>query len=85
MSTNPDVLTPQRKTPTENLATIKDSIGEIAQVERQRFKETYEHGKEKAHEVQVQFEDYVRQKPLRSLAIAAGTGALLGFFLSRRR
>jgi len=84
MST-PEILTPPRRTPTENVATIKESVGEIAQGERDRLFEAYERGKNKAHDVRVRFEDYVRQQPVRSLFIAAGTGALLGFLLGRRR
>jgi ElaB/YqjD/DUF883 family membrane-anchored ribosome-binding protein len=85
MNTTPDVLTPPRRTPPENIATIKDSMGEIAQAERERLRGVYELGKEKAHGMQVRFEDYVRQKPVRSILIAAGAGTLLGLVLGRRR
>ncbi len=84
MNTSPDVLAPPRRTASENIASIKESVSELAQVERERLREAYEHGKERVHGVQVRFEDYVRQRPLRSLAIAAGAGALLGFLLRRR-
>jgi len=85
MNTNPDVLTPQRRTTPENIATIKESVGDIAQAERERLQGVYARGKERVQAVQHDFEDYVRQKPVRSLLIAAGTGAALGFLLGRRR
>jgi ElaB/YqjD/DUF883 family membrane-anchored ribosome-binding protein len=37
----------------------------------------------KAHEVEESVVHYVREKPLRSLFMAAGAGALLGFLLRR--
>jgi len=85
MNPNPDVLTPQRRTTPENFATIKESVGEIAQTERERLQEVYVRGKERAQAVQHSFEDYVRQHPVRSLLIAAGTGVALGVLLGRRR
>lgn len=78
MTNNPDVLTPQRRTIPENIAAIKDSAGEIARTERGHAQAIYARSKERVHQAQVRFEDYVRQNPLRSILIAAGTGAALG-------
>lgn len=39
---------------------------------------------EKASEFEDQIVDYIRQKPLKSVLVAAGAGLLLGFLLSRR-
>lgn len=85
MSSNPEVLTPQRKSTPENIANIKESVTEIARAERAHMHDVYERGKERAHEAQLRLEDYVRQKPLRSVLIAAGTGAALGYLFGRRR
>lgn len=84
-TTSPDILSPQRRSPAENLSNIKESLGEIAQVERERLHDVYVKGKERLKGVELRAEDYVREKPVRSLLIAAGVGATLGFLLGRRR
>lgn len=81
---NPEILTPRRSIG-DNLTDIKDSLGEIASVERERVREAYSEGKERLKAAERRFEDYVREKPVRSLAVAAGLGALLGFLVGRRR
>lgn len=85
METNPDVLTPQRRSTPENIAKIKESVGEIAVTERQHLDEVFERGKERVQNVQERFEDYVRHNPMRSILIAAVSGAVLGILLGRRR
>lgn len=85
MNTSPDVITPQRRTIPENIASIKESVGEIAQTERRRAGELYEHGRERMRGVQHRLEDGVRDRPIRSLLIAAGAGAALGYLLRSRR
>jgi ElaB/YqjD/DUF883 family membrane-anchored ribosome-binding protein len=82
---NSEILTPSRKTTAENVASIKESIGEIARTERERVRDVYDRGIERAHVARDRFEGYVREKPVRSLLIAAGAGALLGLVLARRR
>lgn len=84
MNTSPDVLTPHRTT-TENLANIKGSAAEIAQLEREHLRDLYERGLERVQGARHGFEEYVRRKPVQSLLIAAGAGAALGFLLGRRR
>jgi ElaB/YqjD/DUF883 family membrane-anchored ribosome-binding protein len=82
---NTEVLTPPRKTTSENLASIKESVGDIARTERERVRDVYDRGIERAHVARDRFEGYVKEKPVRSLLIAAGAGALLGFLFGRRR
>lgn len=84
-TTSPEILTPRSRTSADNVATIKESLGEIAQLEKERVRGVYAHGKERLQDVERRAEDYVRTRPLRSVAIAAGAGVLLGFLLGRRR
>jgi len=51
---------------------------------KQKTAEYYDQGKQKATEVGDRVEGYIREKPLQSVMIAAGAGALLGFLLTRR-
>ena len=46
--------------------------------------EYYDEGKKTATEVEDRVEKYIREKPLQTVAIAAGAGMLLGFLLKRR-
>ncbi|MBL8863685.1 MAG: DUF883 family protein [Planctomycetes bacterium] len=92
MSTNPDVLNPQRRSTAENIAAIKgslgdikESVGEVVRNEREHLQEKFEHGRERVKAAQAGFEDFVRERPVTSLLIAAGAGALLGYALGRRR
>ncbi|MCY2959073.1 MAG: hypothetical protein NTY35_02820 [Planctomycetota bacterium] len=89
---NPDVLNPQRRTTADNIASIKgsigdikESVGEVVHNEREHLMEKIEHGKEKARAAKSGLETFVREKPVTSLMIAAGAGALLGYVLGRRR
>ena len=41
-------------------------------------------GRQKASEFEDQIEEYIRQKPLESVLIAVGAGALIGFLLGRK-
>ena len=52
-----------------------------AKVSTARFMEK---GKEKAIKFEHKVEDYVKAKPFKSLMVAMGTGALIGFLLRRR-
>lgn len=89
---NPDVLNPQRRSTADNIAAIKgsmgeikESVGEVVQNEREQLLEKIEHGKERMHAAKSGFEGFVRERPVTSLMIAAGAGALLGYVLGRRR
>lgn len=81
-----------RRTITENvdaikasMGDIKDSAGEIVGAERERLRGVYERGKERVRDARSGLEGYVREQPVKSLLIAAGAGALVGYLLGRRR
>ncbi len=89
---NPEVNVATRRSNADNMNAIRGSIGEIkesvggiVQTEREHMQEVYEKGKERVKVVKSGFENYVREKPVRSLFIAAGAGALVGYLLGRRR
>ena len=76
--------------------TVRDDLGQLGRLAKQapprkRLDEArgvatdyYDHGRKKAGELETQVVDYVRTKPLKSILIAAGVGALLGILISRR-
>ena len=45
---------------------------------------SYEHGRQQAQEFEQRIEKYITDKPIQSLAIAAGVGILLGIVWGRR-
>lgn len=63
--------------------TGKDRAQEYLETGRERAQEYYEMGRERAMEYEQQVENYIREKPLQSVLIAAGVGAVLGFLLRR--
>jgi ElaB/YqjD/DUF883 family membrane-anchored ribosome-binding protein len=46
--------------------------------------EYYRQGKIRARAIEEDMVDYIREKPMTSLLVAAGVGVLLGIFLRRR-
>jgi ElaB/YqjD/DUF883 family membrane-anchored ribosome-binding protein len=56
-----------------------EKIGQI----RDHANDYYESGKQRAQEWEQGLEDYVREKPIQSLLIAAGVGMLLGVLWKR--
>jgi ElaB/YqjD/DUF883 family membrane-anchored ribosome-binding protein len=74
---------------------VRDDLGQLGRLAKQAAKEKlddareaasgyYGHGRKKADELETQVADYVRTKPLKSILIAAGVGALFGILISRR-
>jgi len=57
----------------------RDKYGEL----QDQARGYYDQGREKAQEWEQSLEGYVQQKPLQSLAIAAGVGLLLGILWKR--
>jgi ElaB/YqjD/DUF883 family membrane-anchored ribosome-binding protein len=87
-----DVASEQMKSKADNAV---DNVGEMghravdaAQKKLKNMKETaseyYDKGMEKAEEYQSNVEEYVREQPMKSLAIAIGAGFLIGFLFTRR-
>jgi ElaB/YqjD/DUF883 family membrane-anchored ribosome-binding protein len=62
---------------------IKDAATEKYSQLRDQAQDYYEQGRQQAMEWEQGLEDYVRQKPLQSLMIAAGVGMLLGIIWKR--
>jgi len=75
--------------------TVREDLGELGRLAKQAAKEKldeareaaagyYDRSRTKADELETQLVDYVRAKPLKSVLIAAGIGALFGILVSRR-
>ena len=62
----------------------KEASQEKLQQAKQTASEYLERGRDKAGQVEDTVVSYVREKPIKSVLLAAGAGALLGFLLSRR-
>jgi ElaB/YqjD/DUF883 family membrane-anchored ribosome-binding protein len=88
MSTTNERLGKQAKEVTEDVqemgGTVRDTVQEKLGQLGEKAAEYYEHGQEKVHGVACACEQFVRQKPLRSVLIVAGIGWLLGRFWKRR-
>ena len=78
---NPTIHDPLRAV--ENMLD-KDAVQEKVAHARERLGAMYERGKERALQWEGNFENYVSERPLRSVLIAAGVGLLLGALISRR-
>lgn len=50
---------------------------------RDSANEYYQQGRERAMEWEQNFEDYVREQPMKSVLIAAGIGCIIGFLWRR--
>jgi ElaB/YqjD/DUF883 family membrane-anchored ribosome-binding protein len=74
---------------------VRDDLGKLGRLAkdaaREKFGEAreaatdyYEQGRKRVGDYETQLVDYVRMKPLKSVLIAAGIGALIGILASRR-
>lgn len=79
----------------EQTAAVRDDVRELGKIAREasqekleqarhRASDYLEQSRKKVHDVEDTVLTYVREKPVKSLCIAVGAGALLGFLLSRR-
>jgi len=80
-------------TPTERLrdqaATIGNDLRELGHITQESVRETasglVDEGRKRVLDVSKSVNRYVGQQPVKSLALAAGAGMVLGYLLSRRR
>jgi ElaB/YqjD/DUF883 family membrane-anchored ribosome-binding protein len=88
MSTTSDQLGQQAKEVTEDLqkmcGTVRDAAQEKLGQAGETVSEYCEHGQETVHGTACACEQFLRQRPLRSVLIAAGVGWLLGRFWKHR-
>ena len=82
MSTASDQIGKQAKKVTEDLLKMGGTVKDAAQEELgqlgEKAAEYCEQGRDKVHGVACACEQYLRERPLRSVLIAAGIGWLLG-------
>jgi ElaB/YqjD/DUF883 family membrane-anchored ribosome-binding protein len=84
-------MTDQLKDKASDVAnSLRDMGSQVRDVATQQYQsavdtaqEYYQEGREKAMEWQGQLEDYVREQPVKALAIAAGIGVVLGILWKR--
>jgi ElaB/YqjD/DUF883 family membrane-anchored ribosome-binding protein len=62
---------------------VRDKAVEKYESVRDSAQEYYEQGKQKAAQWQDNVEQYVREQPMKAVAIAAGVGVVLGFLFKR--
>ncbi len=71
----------------ENLREAGGRVRDVATEQYEQMKhqaqEYYERGRERAREMEQSLEQYIQEKPIRSLLIAAGVGMLLGILWKR--
>ena len=63
---------------------VRDAASEKFEQLRQQANDYYEQGRERAREWEQGLEQYVQEKPIQSLLIAAGVGMFLGLLWRRR-
>ncbi|HSI32758.1 MAG: YqjD family protein [Phycisphaerae bacterium] len=64
-------------------ANVRDKAVEKYETVRDSAQEYYAQGKEKAAQWQDDVEQFVREQPMKAVAIAAGVGVVLGFLFRR--
>ena len=72
----------------QNIREIGSQVRDVASEKynqlRDQASQYYEEGRQRATEWERSLEEYVQEKPIQSLLIAAGVGMLLGMFWKRR-
>ena len=71
----------------QNIRDMGGQVREAAQEQYENLRDQaqgyYEEGRQRAHEWEQSLEQYVQEKPIQSLLIAAGVGMLLGILWKR--
>jgi len=62
---------------------VRDQATEKYETMRQQANDYYEQGRERAMQMEQTLEEYVQEKPVQALLIAAGAGLLLGLLWKR--
>jgi ElaB/YqjD/DUF883 family membrane-anchored ribosome-binding protein len=79
----------------EQAGTVREDLGELGRLAKDATREKlggarvaaseyYDKGRAKAEQLEAELVDQIRAKPLTSVLIAAGIGALFGALISRR-
>ena len=79
----------------EQAGVVREDLGQLGRLARDATREKlgdakekasgyYDKGRIKAEQVEEQLVDQIRKKPLQSVLIAAGIGALFGLLITRR-
>ena len=88
MSTTSERLGAQANELSDDLKEMGDIVRDAAQEKlgqvRENATEYYQQGRDNVHGVLCNFEQYVRERPVKSVLIAAGIGLLFGRFWMRR-
>lgn len=84
MSESADVVAGgKREQVRESARKVGEGIGEMGDVAKKAALEAAEMSKEKASALVVEIEQFVRDKPVQSVLIAAGVGVVVGLLLRR--
>jgi ElaB/YqjD/DUF883 family membrane-anchored ribosome-binding protein len=62
---------------------VRDQASQQYEQMRQQANDYYEQGRQRAMEMEQNLEEYVQEKPIQALLIAAGVGMLLGLLWRR--
>jgi ElaB/YqjD/DUF883 family membrane-anchored ribosome-binding protein len=72
----------------ENVRQMGGQIGDVAREQYENLRDQatgyYKKGRKKASALEEEFEDYIKEKPIQTLLMAAGVGLLIGMFWRRR-
>jgi len=74
-----------RNVASEQASRLRQGAGEQAGRLRENAGRVYQRGKDRAGQLAGNTGDYVKEEPIKALAIAAGAGLVLGFLLKRTR